>query len=129
QYVEQHSFFPLIHANIKERRYKKDLITGKRCHTTSTRKSNAKKRPLHFASHLDSLIFGYYAHKLKVLYESLLTTEPQISECITAYRQIPDPDNPGKNKSTIHFAHEEFEHIKMQVEMNGHRSEEHTSEL
>src|SRR5690606_1839355 len=77
-------------------------------------------RPLHFASHLDSLIFGVYADKLKVLYENLLATEPMVSECITAYRQIPDPNNPGKNKSTIHFAHEAFEHIKIQTEMNGH---------
>lgn len=118
RYVAHHSFFPLIHANIKERRYKKDPATEKRCHTASTGKSNAKIRPLHFASHLDSLIFAYYADKLKVLYEGVLATEPEVSECITAYRQIPDPNSPGKNKSTIHFAHEAFEHIKTKAEKN-----------
>lgn len=119
RYVERHCFFPLIHANIKERRYKKDPVTGKRCHTASNGKSNAKSRPLHFATHLDSLIFAYYADKLKVLYEGVLNSEPSVSECITAYRQIPDPNNSGKNKSTIHFAHEVFEHIKNQTEKYG----------
>jgi hypothetical protein len=119
KYVERHSFFPLIHANIKERRYKKDPATEKRCHTDSTGKSNIKIRPLHFASHLDSLIFGYYADKLKVLYEGVLATVPEVSKSITAYRQIPDPNNPGKNKSTIHFAHDVFEHVKSQTEKDG----------
>lgn len=119
RYVERHSFFPLIHANIRERRYKKDTVTDKRSHTASTGKSSAKIRPLHFASHLDSLIFGYYADKLKCLYEGVLVAEPEVSESITAYRQIPDLNNPGKNKSTIHFAHEVFERIKTQAEKNG----------
>lgn len=121
-YIAKHAFFPLIHSNIKERRYKKDSINGVRSHTKPSGESNAKIRPLHFATHIDSMIFGCYADKLKFLYEKLLSNEPGVSESVIAYRQIPDPKNTGKNKSTIHFAHEAFQYIKSKAEEKGEYS-------
>ncbi|MCH7400063.1 hypothetical protein MM236_18860 [Belliella sp. DSM 107340] len=112
-YVKSHSFFPLIHSFLKERRFKLNQKTGKKSHIDHKGKSTAKIRPLHFASHLDSMIFGYYADQLKELYEEALLKSPKVSECITAYRQIPLDSE--KNKSTIHFAKEAFDHIKSQV--------------
>ncbi|WP_051315309.1 reverse transcriptase domain-containing protein [Algoriphagus terrigena] len=119
EFVSKYSFFPLIHSTIKERRYKLNKSSGIRSHISSSGKSNAKVRPLHFASHLDSMIFGFYAEKLKTLYEEVLGKDSLTSECIIAYRQIPDLKNPGKNKSTIHFANEAFQEINNQTEKLG----------
>lgn len=116
-YVKRHAFFPLIHSIIKERRLKTNKSTGRPSHTDHLGKSTAKIRPLHFASHLDSMIFGHYADILKTHYENILQSNPAVSECITAYRQIPLDEN--KNKSTIHFAHEAFETIKQHAIKDG----------
>src|SRR5437879_1445700 len=62
-YVTTYSFFPLLHSVIKERRYKVDpKNANKRSHTKierGQRVRNAKKRPLHYATHMDALIFAY----------------------------------------------------------------------
>lgn len=114
-FVAKYAFFPLIHASINERRYKVHPETGQKCHSYQDKNGNFKKhiksRPLHYATHMDALIFGYYAEVLQNKYENLLAESPSLSECIIAYRKIFDKDS-GKNKSTIHFAHEVFEEIK-----------------
>ncbi|MCF2488081.1 reverse transcriptase domain-containing protein [Dyadobacter sp. CY347] len=116
-YVEKHAFFPLVHSVIKERKFKKSPIFPKiRGHAHLIKgevKRSAKLRPLHYSTHIDSLIFGYYASVLQELYENELTKFPGLSECITAYRKIPiDPsDLLSKGKSTIHFANEAFKEI------------------
>ncbi|WP_323828939.1 reverse transcriptase domain-containing protein [Algoriphagus persicinus] len=119
KFVCKHGFFPLLHASIKERRYKKCSPDGKRSHVDPVKGPTAKDRPLHFATHIDSLIFGYYAQKLQVQYENVLQDDPHLSEAITAYRKIYNAEDPERGKSTIHFAHEVFSEIKKQALLKG----------
>jgi hypothetical protein len=117
KFITQHAFYPLIHATIKNRRYKKDKETNVPSHfsikTNGQVKSNAKERPLHYATHLDAIIFGCYAEKIQKKYEEHIGKVPELNNAITAYRKIPIPDDPNnKNKSTIHYAKEVFDEIK-----------------
>ena len=113
-FVAKYAFFPLFHINIKNRRYKKSK-DGKRSHTSvknERKTSNAKIRPLHYANHLDAMIFGYYSEILQTNYEKELKNNPQLNAAATAYRRIPIEEGSGKNKSSIHFAKEVFEEVK-----------------
>lgn len=135
-YVAKYAFFPLIHASIDERRYKQkpppknpslDLLDAKnynpkslrleRCHSyqdeNGVSKKHIKQRPLHYATHMDALIFGYYADTLQSEYEKELAKNQELSDCILAYRRIKISDaKESKCKSTIHFAHEVFSEIQ-----------------
>ncbi|RKE55906.1 reverse transcriptase domain-containing protein [Sphingobacterium detergens] len=115
-FVSSYAFFPLIHSIIKERRYKQNPYKEKgfKCHSFKDgekKKLNAKKRPLHYATHMDAAIFSYYSELILVEYENYLKKYPALSESITAYRRIPKPDG-IKNKSTINFAHDAFMEIQ-----------------
>ena len=115
-FVSRHAFFPLIHSIIKERRYKiVDGVSKKRAHSFKNEngivEKKFKSRPLHYATHIDAMIFGCYAEKLLEKYEKNLLTYPIVSESVIAYCKIP-LDESDKNKSTIHFANEVFEEIK-----------------
>lgn len=115
-YVAKYSFYPLIHLIIDERKYKKTgLSHPERAHsyvdTEGKNKRTVKNRPLHYATHLDAIIFGYYADILQKRYEATLKKHEGLSDCIIAYRKIPTGVD-DTNKSTIHFAHEIFEEIK-----------------
>lgn len=121
KFVSKYAFYPLIHSVISERRFKKiNIETNKRAHSIKSEgkviKKNVKKRPLHYATHLDSLIFGYYTYLLSKSYEEELGKNKELSKCITAYRKIPIDDNcnnkKNKNKGTIHFAKEVFDEIE-----------------
>lgn len=106
--IARHAFFPLIHSIIKERRFKKvDSQNNKRAHSYTEADGNVKKnyknRPLHYATHIDAMIFGYYAEILLKAYENILLDFPKVSQSVIAYRKI-NIANSGKNKSTIHFA-------------------------
>lgn len=114
QYISRYAFFPLIHSIIKERKYKK-VGSNKRAHSfidqNGQYKKTIKNRPLHYATHMDAIIFGYYAEILQNMYEEKLNEHKGLSEAIIAYRRIP-VEGALTNKSTIHFAHEIFEEIK-----------------
>jgi hypothetical protein len=116
KFVARHAFFPLIHSTIKERKYKKHpIIFNKRGHShyhEGKHKSSAKQRPLHYATHIDALIFGYYGSCLLQLYEDKLKSIDGLSNCITAYRKISLDDKDEVGKSTIHFAKEAFDAIE-----------------
>lgn len=117
-FIAKYAFYPLIHSAINERRYKKLPDKKKRGHSyidkSGKPKKNVKSRPLHYATHMDSIIYGCYAEKLQQEYEKKLVEYPGLSESIIAYRKIPiDKEH---NKSTIHFAHEIFEEIKKRAE-------------
>lgn len=119
KYVAQHGFYPLIHTNIKDRRYKKiGYSNGKaiRSHTDQNNKLTAKLRPLHYACAIDSYIFGYYADILKAQYESILKKDKELDNAITAYRQIPTEVDPSKFKSNIHFARDVFLEINNKIQ-------------
>lgn len=118
-FIEKYAFYPLIHSIIKERKYKK---VNSEKHLNKTDRSHifkvsqdkyektAKKRPLHYATHFDALIYGYYASVLNDLYENELKKDPELDNCVNAYRKIILEDT-GKGKSTIHFAKEVFDEI------------------
>lgn len=115
-FIEKYAFYPLIHTNIYERRYKKTPINiSKRAHSYINKEGrpvkNSKKRPLHYATHLDALIFGYYAHLLQEKYEQKISKVSGLNDCVIAYRKIPS-EIQDKHKSTIHFAKEIFNEIK-----------------
>ncbi len=118
-FIEKYAFFPLMHSIIKERKYKK---VNSEKHLNKTERSHnfklsgdkyektAKKRPLHYATHFDALIYGYYASVLNELYENELKKDPELDNCVNAYRKIILEDT-GKGKSTIHFAKDVFDEI------------------
>lgn len=118
KFVAQHSFYPLIHYKIKERKYKiHPQKPEKRVHSFKNEdgeyEQTAKKRPIHYATHIDAMIFTYYAEILAEKYNDLLDGDPILKDAITAYRKIPIPDDPkSKNKGTIHYAAEAFQAIE-----------------
>jgi RNA-directed DNA polymerase len=69
---------------------------------------DTKIRPLCFASHFDSLIFGYYSFYLSKKYEEYIKQQG-FSECVLAYRT-------DLGKSNIQFAKEVFDYIKIRGE-------------
>lgn len=115
-FVSKHNFFPLLHTVILERRYKKakNGDNSSRAHSHSG-ESTVKKRPLHYATHIDSMIFGYYAEMLQKKWLDALEEVEGLSDCVTAYRRIPDPLKSGKYKSTIHFANEVFKEVGLRA--------------
>jgi hypothetical protein len=116
EFVSKHAFFPLIHTNIKVRRYK--VADGAKLKAHSYQgKTNTKLRPLHYATHIDAMIFGYYGELLQKAYLKELQVIDGLANCVTAYRRIEDPTHKGSYKSTIHFAHEVFEEIRSRSEV------------
>ena len=118
--VSQHAFFPLIHKRLTERRYKlfdyDENESQIRAHSYGGKRGR-KVRPIHYATHIDSAIYAYYAkEKLQSAYEDLLEAQPELSHCITAYRQIPVEDDGQSCKSNIHFAKEVFDVIRLKGE-------------
>jgi hypothetical protein len=120
-FISRYAFYPLIHTNIKDRKYKKgnsEKHTFKeRSHThynvnTNEPIRNAKVRPLHYASHLDSLVYSYYAYLLNNKYIAKLEEEPLLNQAITAYRKILINKESASGKSNIHFAKECFDEIR-----------------
>jgi hypothetical protein len=127
KHIESYAFYPLIHTVISDRKFKKGIskkhTTNERKHTHYRLKTlhpikNSKERPLHYASHMDSLVFGYYADIIKEGYENLLCKEPLQDQAVIAYRKIETFKGSGKGKSNIHFAKECFDEIKKRT-LNG----------
>lgn len=121
KFVEKYAFYPLMHTFIIERKYKKGdptkHTTHKRKHAHKVKKSgktksNAKIRPLHYASHFDALVYGYYADLLNKKYENILKSDIELNYAVLAYRKIETFVNSGKGKANIHFAKECFDEIK-----------------
>ncbi|SDG59066.1 reverse transcriptase domain-containing protein [Mucilaginibacter gossypii] len=113
--VAKHAFFPLIHTNIKVRRYKFDKPGTARAHSHNGEQTY-KLRPLHYATHIDAMIFGYYGERLQLKYLDELKKTEGLTDCVTAYIQIAHPVRKGKNKGTIDFAHEVFKEIESRSE-------------
>jgi hypothetical protein len=119
--IAQHSFLPFIHRTSRVKKFRKrynsntgklefNIENGKKI----SRYPKEKKRELFYASHLDSLIFSYYAHELNNKYDYKIKNEPfQLDEVVNAYRSV--PVNPNKedssNKCNIDFANDVFKYI------------------
>ena len=116
--VAKHSFLPLIFKEIKQRRYKSSLINGIIRHSHKKQKnstkivSNTKIREILYATHLDAHIFSYYTQKIITPeYEKLLNSNSNLSNAVSAYRQISTDDN-LKFKNNVHFAKDIFDEVK-----------------
>lgn len=116
--IRVHSFLPLIHKCIKQRKYRPNpnrtdkTPTGKRF-----REKDEKKRDIYFASHLDSLIFSYYNNILVDAYEEYIKTK-SFNNSIVAYRKIPVFEGSNNNKCNIEFAFSTFDFIKKNSDKN-----------
>lgn len=117
--IQKHAFLPFIHKTSKKRKFRKQYSedTGKVIKDTKAkkalRKSSVKDRELYYASHLDSLIYGYYSEILSKNYEDKIK-EYDLEEVVLAYRSIPiKPEKPkGPNKCNIDFANDTFNYIR-----------------
>lgn len=120
--VAKHRFLPFIHKSLTVRKFRK-VYNKKEGKLDSKfieagkikRRADKKARELFYASHLDSLVFSYYAYILAGAYEKKIN-EPiyNLSEVVNAYRSIPvDPSKEdGPNKCNIDFANDAFEFIR-----------------
>lgn len=114
--VKNHRFSPLILKQTKNRRFKHSEEFNRRTHKKIDDKgqitSNAKVRPIMYATHIDSHIYSYYSHKIiQPEYENYLKQNPILNSCITAYRQIKTDDG-VRYKYNVDFAKDVFEEIK-----------------
>lgn len=109
--IALHAFYPFIHRQLKVRKFRKEI-----CHdgTRSTlRKPTIKEREIYFSNHIDSNVFSYYSELLSTAYEKTIN-ELDITDCITAYRQIKlNPEKEwSRNKCNVDFANDVFQFIK-----------------
>lgn len=116
--VAQHSFFPLIFKEIRQRRYKLSDFDGIKRHShkkidnKGNIVSNPKIREILYATHIDAHIFSYYTQSvISPKYEAYLKDNIELSNSISAYRQIRTDDN-LKFKNNVHFAKDVFDEIK-----------------
>jgi hypothetical protein len=79
--LSKHSFLPLLRKDKKVRRYNRDKTADKVV-------IGQKLRPIMYASHVDSCIYGFYSFMLKKRYEERIK-DTQLAESIIAYRSIP----------------------------------------
>lgn len=97
--VAAHAFFPFLSYVKVSPRYRK-----------VEHKVKPKKRPIRYASHLDTAIYRHYARCLSNAYEDLLAREG-LQECVVAYRKL--------NKSNVDLAVEVFGIIEAHLRNNG----------
>lgn len=96
--VSWYPFSPFIKTLIKTPRYKFQA-------EESVYDLETKIRPISYASHMDSLIFGFYSFALTKQYERYLGVRGY-SDCVLAYRSNMD------GKCNIQFAKEVFDEVK-----------------
>lgn len=92
------SFSPFIKILVKTPRFKYQETEGEY-------ELETKIRPICFASHMDSLIFGFYSFCLTRKYEEYIERNG-FSDCVLAYRS-----NLG-GKCNIQFSKEVFDYIR-----------------
>ncbi|WP_277110610.1 reverse transcriptase domain-containing protein [Chryseobacterium taklimakanense] len=118
--VAKHSFLPFIHKTIYQRKFRKeyDDKNGKIIYHQNEkgelveRYADKKKREIYYASHLDSLIYSYYAQKLNSHYEDKIN-QFGLNDVVSAYRAVKiNPQNSNSaNKCNIDFANDVFQFI------------------
>lgn len=111
QAVAKHSFLPFVKIILKTPRFRyqetdqnRDLVL-----TVKEREkyyeSDTKKRPISFASHFDTYLYGFYAFALNEKYQTYIK-DHNFSDSVLAYR------TDLKGKSNIQFAKETFDEVK-----------------
>ncbi|PWV44454.1 reverse transcriptase/maturase family protein [Chitinophaga sp. S165] len=101
QYQQYYSFFPFLKIITKTPRYRYQFEEGHYDLET-------KKRPICFAAHRDSLIFGYYSYALTRVYEAYIK-DHRFDDTVLAYRS-------DLGKCNIQFAKEVFSEVKCRNE-------------
>lgn len=96
--ISRHTFYPFIKLVISRKRYLTDKITRARVRHPE----GPKDRPICYASHHDSLIFSWYAHKIDYLLEKEIR-QLGLDECVLAYRST------GLNN--VKFAKNVFDYV------------------
>lgn len=119
--VAKHSFLPFIHKTSRVKKFRKSYLTDTGSVNEEFKKGNKvlrkvdeKKRELFYASHIDSLIFSFYAKLLSDSYEiKIRSTEYNLNEVVNAYRSVPvNPKNENSsNKCNIDFANDVFKYV------------------
>ena len=115
--IKKHSFLPLIHKCIIQRKYRADENSTIRNPSGKRRRiiGKPKIRNIYYASHFDSLIFSYYNSLLSEAYNKLIKTK-NFDSSIVAYRKIPITEGSEKNKCNVDFAKTTFEFIESNKE-------------
>lgn len=109
--ITKHSFLPLIHKRITQRKFRPDKSRIDKTKTNRRfRIKSLKERNIYFSSHLDSIIYSYYNSLLVEAYENHIK-DKNFNASIVAYRKIPISENSEKNKCNIDFAKSAFEFI------------------
>lgn len=111
--ISSHNFLPLLHKTLFQRKFRVDTENPKRNKSGKRKRKNLdpKERHLHYASHLDAMVFSYYNSLLVEKYEEILKVS-NFNESIVAYRKLPIKKGSEKNKCNIDFAKSSFEFIK-----------------
>lgn len=102
--IANHSFLPFIKILTKTPRFRYQ-------ETEKQFALDTKIRPIAFASHFDTYIYGFYAFALNEKYQEYITSN-KFDECILAYRT----DLEGK--CNIQFAKEVFDIVKQTITNN-----------
>lgn len=110
--IKKHSFLPLIHKSLSQRKFRTDsTIIDRTPQGKRFRKKDKKVRDIFYASHLDSLIFSYYNSLLVEKYENYIESK-NFNMSVVAYRKIPIAKDSLNNKCNIDFAKSTFEFIE-----------------
>lgn len=117
--VSKHSFLPFIHKTSSVRKFRKEYNekdgTVIRKDGKAKRKAGHKVRKLYYASHLDSMIYSYYAMEISDKYEKIIQSkEYYLHEVVNAYRSIKvNPQSKDSQcKCNIDFANDVFNLIR-----------------
>ena len=108
--VSKHSFLPFVKIIIKTPRFRyqetdenRDLnLTAKE--REEYYEADTKKRPISFASHFDTYLYGFYSFALNEKYQDYVK-DRGFGDCVLAYRTNQN------GKSNIQFAKETFDEI------------------
>lgn len=100
----RHSFYPLIKIQLRKNKLRKvpSLPSSNNSLKLKVKRDEPKIREILLCSHIDSLIYSYYAFLLSEEYETYKIIFPTFQ---IAYRKL-------NGKCNIEFSHEAIEHIK-----------------
>lgn len=98
QAVVSHSFLPLVKMILKTPRYRYNEKKGKFS-------LGVKARPISFASHVDTYIYGFYAYALNQRYQEFIKNKG-FQDTVLAYRTDLD------GLCNVQFAVDAFDHIR-----------------
>ena len=107
--IASHAFMPFIRRKMVSHPHRLNPDTNKK-------EPKRKVRELTYASHVDSVIFSYYADRLQHRYEDFVRKN-HLDDVVVAYRKIRCQDGKG-NKCNIHIAGDVFQYVKSQLKLD-----------